>query len=290
MNAIVPDALAAAFQRRPPDLHKYAAGVVAIIGGCAQYANAPVMAALGARAGGAGLVRLVASAESRIAAAALVPEATFSELGPGDAPPQADVTAAGMGLGTTKSAETLLNRILSGDAERIVLDADALTLLAKWRSAGKHVSSHATRTVVLTPHAGEAARLLGCTAAEIQAARPDAVRRIADAYHAVAVLKGHHTLVAAPGDTKVFECHAGNPFMALGGMGDLLAGVLSARWARLVKANPPTDPETAFAAACSAVWLHATASDALVKANPPEDPSVANTARKIASLRVELER
>ena len=280
MNAIVPDTLAAAFQRRPPDLHKYAAGVVAIIGGCAQYANAPVMAALGARAGGAGLVRLVASAESRIAAAALVPEATFSELGPGDAP----------GLGTTKSAETLLNRILSGDAERIVLDADALTLLAKWRSAGKHVSSHATRTVVLTPHAGEAARLLGCTAAEIQAARPDAVRRIADAYHAVAVLKGHHTLVAAPGDTKVFECHAGNPFMALGGMGDLLAGVLSARWARLVKANPPTDPETAFAAACSAVWLHATASDALMKANPPEDPSVANTARKIASLRVELER
>ena len=102
------------------------------------------------------------------------------------------------------------------------------------------------------------------------------------------VLKGPHTLVAAPGRGDLFECEAGNPFMALGGMGDLLSGALAARWAYLSKTIP--DPDAAFLAACAAVWLHAAASDALVSADPPADPSVVNTAHALASLRVALER
>ena len=74
--------------------------------------------------------------------------------------------------------------------------------------------------------------------------------------------------------------------MAMGGMGDLLSGILAARWAYLAK-NADGDP---FTAAASAVWLHATASDTLVNANPPGDPSIANTAHAVASLRVALER
>ena len=114
---------------------------------------------------------------------------------------------------------------------------------------------------MLTPHAGEAARLLACTPEEIQSDRPAAVRRIADRYQATVVLKGSHTLVAAPGRADVFECKAGNPFMALGGMGDLLSGALAARWAYLSKTRP--DPDAAFLAACAAV----------PRSSPPVPPS-----------------
>ena len=107
-------------------------------------------------------------------------------------------------------------------------------------------------------------------------------------YRAVVVLKGPHTLVASPDCADVFECPAGNPFMALGGMGDLLAGTLAARWAYLSKSRP--DPDAAFLAACGSVWLHSAASDALVAADPPGDPSIVNTAHAIASLRVALEK
>ena len=142
--------------------------------------------------------------------------------------------------------------------------------------------------MVLTPHVGEAARLLDCTTDEIQVDRSSAVRRLVERYRAVVVLKGPHTLVASPERADVFECPAGNPFMALGGMGDLLAGALAARWASLSKSRP--DPDAAFLAACAAVWLHAAASDALVNADPPGDPSVVNTAHALASLRVALEK
>ena len=121
--------------------------------------------------------------------------------------------------------------------------------------------------------------------------RVAAIRRIVERYHAVVVLKGPRTLVAAPGRDEVFACEAGNPFMALGGMGDLLAGVLAARWAYLAKQGGLADePSRAFTAACAAVWLHATASDSIVRADPPGDPSIAATAQAIASIRVMMER
>lgn len=258
-----------------------------MIGGSARYPHAPVIAALGARAGGAGLVQLVVPNASRAAAGALVPEATFTELAPLCAPPCADVTAIGMGLGADQDCESLVSRILSNNAGRFVIDASALAIIAKWRETGDLPRTDG-QTIVLTPHVGEAARLLACTPNEILSDRLGAVRRLVDRYRAVVVLKGPHTLVAAPNRADVFECPAGNPFLALGGMGDLLSGTLSARWARLSKGRP--DPNAAFEAACAAVWLHAAASDMIVNADPPGDPSVANTAHAIASLRVALEK
>ena len=287
MSPSLPLSLAAAFPKRPADLHKYTAGTVAVVGGSARYPHAPVIAALGARAAGAGLVQLVVPDASRIAAGALVPEATFMEQTPACVPSRADAIAMGMGLGSSQDSESLVSHILSGTPGRFVLDADALGLLAKWHAAGSLPKSGG-QTLVLTPHVGEAARLLACTSEEIQADRPAAARRIADRYQATVVLKGPHTLVAARGREDLFECEAGNPFMALGGMGDLLAGVLAARWAYLSETLP--DPDAAFLAACAAVWLHAAASDALVAANPPVDPSIVNTAHALASLRVALEK
>ena len=289
---LVPQDIRAAFPKRPVDAYKYSVGVVTIVGGSPRYANAPVIAGLGARAGGAGLVQLVVPDASRIAAAALVPEATFTRQTSACMPPHADVTVIGMGLGSAPSAEMLVSRLLSGSAGRFVLDADALTVLANWY-AQKQAALPVTegQTIVLTPHAGEAARLLACRHEDIQRDRMTAVRRIVDRYHAIVVLKGPHTLVAAPGLDHVFTCEAGNPFMAMGGMGDLLAGVLAARWAYLSRCRPEQPAsQGAYEAACAAVWLHAAASDSIVQADPPGDPSVVGTAHRIASLRVQLER
>ncbi|MBR0504223.1 MAG: NAD(P)H-hydrate dehydratase [Kiritimatiellae bacterium] len=289
MHILPPASIAAAFPKRPTDLHKYSAGTVTVVGGSARYIHAPVIAALGARAAGAGLVQLVVPDASRIAAGALVPEATFTKQTPTCVPPRADVTVVGMGLGTAQNSEMLVSRILSGSSGRFVLDADALGILAKWYAARPRALAKVEgQTLVLTPHAGEAARLLACTPEDVQSDRPAAVRRIVERYSATVVLKGPHTLVAAPGRDEIFSCPAGNPFMALGGMGDLLSGALAARWAYLSKTRP--DPDAAFLAACAAVWLHATASDALVNADPPGDPSVVNTAHALASLRVALEK
>ena len=109
--------------------------------------------------------------------------------------------------------------------------------------------------------------------------RPLAAREIALRYGATVVLKGPRTLVVSADGGRVFENPAGNPFMAVGGMGDLLAGVIGARWAYL-KGDP-------FIAAASAVWLHSAASDVLVAA--ARDPSIANTAAEIGSMRVRIE-
>ena len=278
---MMPPEIQSAFPPRPVDANKRSVGVVTVVGGSARFNHAPVIAALGARAAGAGLVHLVVPDASRFAAAALVPEATFLEQTETCVPPKADVTVIGMGLGVTPASERLVSRLLSGMPGCFVIDADALTLLAN-RSAQdlKGLPVAEGQTLILTPHVGEAARLLACKSIDIQADRNAAAQRIVARYHALCVLKGAHTVVAAP-DGRTFTCEAGNPFMAMGGMGDLLAGVIAARWAYL------KDP---FRAACSAVWLHAAAADELVSADPPVDPSLVNTAAKIGSLRVALER
>ena len=277
----MPDFVSDCFPSRPVDSHKYSVGTVTVVGGSPRFSHAPVICGLGARAAGAGLVHLVVPDASRFAAAALVPEATFLEQTETCEPPKADVTVIGMGLGVTAASERLVSRLLSGTPGCFVIDADALTLLAnRYSQDPKGLPVAEGQTLILTPHVGEAARLLACKSSDIQADRDAAAQRIVAHFHAFCVLKGARTIVAAP-DGRTFTCEAGNPFMAMGGMGDLLAGVIAARWAYL------KDP---FRAACSAVWLHAAASDALVSADPPVDPSIVNTAAKIGSLRVALER
>lgn len=314
MTFSIPADLKAAFPPRPLDSHKYSVGTVTVVGGSSHFISAPAIAALGARAGGAGLVQLVVPDATRLTAAALVPEATYTKLGPTCVFPRADVTVVGMGLGVSASSEVVVSKLLSGSSGRFILDADALSVLANWYAAKHGYHPTPGQTLVLTPHAGEAARLLACKAEDVQKDRPAAARRIVERYRAIVVLKGAHTLVAAPDTDAIFTCPAGNPFMALGGMGDLLSGLLAARWAYLAHARdaaekktadkapprsstrhlslPPLADETAVAtlAASAAVWLHAAASDRLVAATPPVDPSVVHTAAAAASFRVELER
>lgn len=275
----LPRELQGAFLKRPVDANKYSVGTVTVVGGSGRYIHAPVIAALGARSAGAGLVQLVVPDASRISAGALVPEATFTKLVVTCVPPPADVTVIGMGLGVSSSTGVIVSRLLSGSKGRFVLDADALAILASWYGRTDGYDPAKGQELILTPHEGEAAKLLGWTREQVSADRLATAKEIVDRYGATVVLKGAKTLVVSADGSQIYENQTGNPFMALGGMGDLLAGVIGARWA-YVKGDP-------FLAAASGVWLHGAASDAVVKA--ASDPSIVNTAASIGSLRVRLD-
>ncbi|MGH8352824.1 MAG: NAD(P)H-hydrate dehydratase, partial [Pseudomonas sp.] len=127
-----------------------------------------------------------------------------------------------------------------------VWDADALNLLA---SGAVNLPPES----LITPHPGEAARLLGLSSAEVQADRSAAARALARQYQAVVLLKGAGSLVAAP-DGRLALCDRGHPAMAGAGLGDVLAGLIGALLAQGL---------AAFEAACLAVWLHAAAGESL---------------------------
>ena len=275
----VPQEIRSAFRPRPRDAHKYSVGTVTVVGGSGHYLHAPVIAGLGARAAGAGLVQLVVPDASRIAAGALVPEATFTKLVATCVPPKADVTIVGMGLGLSAATQMLVSRILSGSSGRFVIDADALAILAGWYGKSGGYAPASGQELVLTPHEGEAAKLLGRSREQIAQDRLGSARAIAARYGATVVLKGADTLVVSSDGERVYENATGNPFMALGGMGDLLSGVLGARWAYL-RGDP-------FVAASAAVWLHGMAGDRVVE--EARDPSVVHIADAVGSLRVRLD-
>ena len=275
----LPNELKGAFARRPLDANKYSVGTVTLVGGSGHYIHAPVIAGLGARAAGAGLVQLVVPDASRIAAGTHVPEATFTKLVATCVPPKADVTVVGMGLGRSETAEAIVSRLLSGSRGRFVLDADALAILAAWYGRTDGYNPAKGQELVFTPHEGEAAKLLGWAREQVSADRLAAAKEIVERYGATVVLKGARTLVVSDDGSRVYENLTGNPFMALGGMGDLLAGIIGARWAYL--------KSDAFLASASGVWLHGLASDEVVKA--ASDPSIANTAAMVGSLRVRLD-
>ncbi len=276
----IPLELEKAFPPRPLASTKYSVGTVTIVGGSGHYIHAPVLAALGARAAGAGLVQLVVPDASRIAAGVHVPEATFTKLSPTCVPPKADALVAGMGLSTGPNAQAILSRILSGSSGRFVLDADALTILSLWYAQARPRSNVPGQELVLTPHEGEAARLLGVRREKVSADRLGAAKALAARYGATIVLKGPGTLVVSADGSRVYENKSGNPTMALGGMGDLLAGVIGARWAYL--------KGDAFTAVSAAVWLHGAASDKLLEEGG--DPSLANTAATLGAMRARLDR
>ena len=276
----IPLELEKAFPSRPLASTKYSVGTVTIVGGSGHYIHAPVLAALGARAAGAGLVQLVVPDASRIAAGVHVPEATFTKLSPTCVPPKADALVAGMGLSTGPNAQAILSRILSGSSGRFVLDADALTILSLWYAQARPRAIMPGQELVLTPHEGEAARLLGVRREKVSADRLGAAKALAARYGATIVLKGPGTLVVSADSSRVYENKSGNPTMALGGMGDLLAGVIGARWAYL--------KGDAFTAVASAVWLHGASSDKLLEEGG--DPSLANTAATLGAMRARLDR
>lgn len=294
MKQELPALLSGTFPKRKADINKYSAGTVAVVGGSIRFPHAPVIAAIGAKAAGAGLIHLVAPNVSAFAAGTHVPEATVARLSSTCSIPKADVTAAGMGLGVSGKSEMIVSKLISGSQACFVLDADALNILAKWYGSGKMFRPVDNQVLVLTPHEGEAARLLGVPSEDISRNREAAAVSISGRFGAVTVLKGPNTIVAVPAQGKsegvvFYRCEAGNPYMAVGGMGDLLAGMIAARWAYLRKSCPGVDPRTCAAkAASSAVWLHASSADAVLESGD-DAPGVLSVARRAAVSRIKLE-
>lgn len=236
---------------RRRDAHKGDHGHVLLAGGDVGMSGAIRLAAEACLRAGAGLV----SVATRAAHAGLITQSRPELMCHGieqmsdiaELSTRASAIAVGPGLGQGEWGQAVCKALLASSVP-LVLDADGLNLLAQDpRQRGNWI---------LTPHPGEAARLLGCSSRDIQDDRPAAIAAIAERYDAVVVLKGAGTLIQAPKE-PLYICDAGNPGMATGGMGDLLCGVISA----LLAQGLPL-----AVAARMGVLIHALAGDAAAQA------------------------
>lgn len=232
---------------RPVDAHKGQFGHVLVIGGDRGTGGAGLLAAEAALRCGAGLVSLATRGEHLAAAQARLPEVMSMGVQSANqlmAPlSRASVLVVGPGLGQSAWGRSLLSALVEVELAQ-VWDADALNLLAR---SPLSVPAHS----ILTPHPGEAARLLGIATEAVQADRAGAARKLARKYAAVCILKGAGSLVASP-DGHLAICQHGHPAMATAGLGDVLSGVLGAL---LAQGMSP------WQAACLGVWLHARAGE-----------------------------
>lgn len=239
--AVAAPALRAALPQRGDDSHKGRHGRVLCVGGDAGMQGALVLCAEAAARGGAGSVVAWTRPGAVAALNARRPEvmatAVDARLASGDDDAAlrdaldataADVIAIGPGLGRGAWGRALFDAALAS-GRPLVIDADALGLLAeRHRDAGQDEPwPRMAGDAVLTPHPGEAARLLGVSTADVQRDRFAALDALVARYRCTVVLKGAGTLVGAPGETPRVV-RAGNPGMATAGMGDVLAGVIAA--------------------------------------------------------------
>ncbi|WP_432111633.1 NAD(P)H-hydrate dehydratase [Streptomyces sp. YPW6] len=194
---------------------KYRRGVVGVVAGSERYPGAAVLAVAGALRGGAGAVRYVGPGADAVIAR--FPE-TLVHAGPPSKAGRVQAWVVGPGLGDGRAAEAAVADVLAADVP-VLVDADGLRLL----DAG----TVRTRTAptVLTPHAGEAAALLGTAREEVESGRLTAVRELAARYRATVLLKGSTTLIAEARDTPVRVNPTGTSWLATAGSGDVLSGL-----------------------------------------------------------------
>lgn len=198
-----------------PSSDKYRRGVVGIVAGSARYPGAAVLAVSGAVRGGAGAVRYVGPAGDAVIAR--YPEALV-HAGPPSRAGRVQSWVVGPGLGEDPAGADLLRDVLAADVP-VLIDADGL------RFADRAAVRARTAPTLLTPHAGEAAALLGVERAEVEAGRLAAVRRLAREYGATVLLKGSTTLVADAGRRTVRVNPTGTGWLATAGSGDVLSGL-----------------------------------------------------------------
>ncbi|MEN8614300.1 NAD(P)H-hydrate dehydratase [Dehalogenimonas sp. THU2] len=250
---------------RRPDAHKGAFGKALIVAGSPEFTGAAVLACLGAYRSGAGLVTLAARKSLNPVFAAKLTETThliLPETSDGQISAEAELIvgnhleryqalAVGPGLGLASNTIEFVHGILSALTPNIktVIDADALNAIAltsDWWTALEHPA-------VLTPHPGEMARLTGLSVEQIESDRIGVARRYAELWQQTVVLKGAHTVIAAP-DGRVAVSPYANPGLATAGTGDVLTGVITGLLAQGL---------SEFDAARAGVYLHAQAAEAV---------------------------
>jgi len=247
--------------RRERGGNKFRSGTVLVIGGSIGLTGAPCLSSEGAMRAGAGWVRVAIPAslnqifEIKLTEVMSVP---LPDLGGHllkdsawqirEAAERADAIVLGPGMGRDDETFELVRTLVEALAPPLVIDADALNALA---AVGLDEGIGRSAPAVLTPHAGELARLLGTSSAAVERQRLASVSKAADRSRAAVVLKGDDTLICGPGgDPGVAISRGGSPALATAGTGDVLSGVIAAFLARGL------DP---FDAACAAVYAHAEA-------------------------------
>ncbi len=231
---------------RQVDAHKGDCGRVVVVAGSETMLGAAILCARGALRGGAGLVRAVLPRSLCVPFMTAVPAAmTATRARWRQAVDDATAVVVGPGLGTGDASARLVRALVQSCRAPLVLDADALNLLAPLRRPLPHASER-----ILLPHPGEAGRLLGSSAREVQADREGAAARLQQVSGAVVVLKGHRTIVTD--GRRRFVNGTGNAGLATGGSGDVLAGLCCALLAQGMEC---------FDAACLAVHVHGRAGD-----------------------------
>lgn len=235
---------------RRPSTHKGHCGQLLVVGGQPGFGGSTILSAEAAVRVGAGKVSLATDAIHVAPALVRCPEVmvrgTRNAHDLCDLLAQANAVSIGPGLGQTAWGEGLFDTVLKHSGPRVI-DADALHLLKRMMPGERRDDW------ILTPHPGEAAMLLGCSAADVQADRLGAVHALWEVWGGIVVLKGNGTLIA--GGAKPDElalCPYGNPGMASGGMGDVLGGMIAGL---LVQGLTPFD------AACMGVLIHAQAAN-----------------------------
>jgi len=258
---------------RAADANKGKYGHVLVIGGSTGKSGAPAMSSVAAMRVGAGLVTAAVPSPIVAEVSAFAPElmtypmtsSPNRELASSGITAQRfkkliekiTVIAVGPGLGQGPGVEILLEAVLSDTKLPLVIDADGLNTLAESAQLMDklHDSAKTGRTIVLTPHPGEMARLAGKSTADIQANRLETARTFARDSGVTLVLKGSRTLIAHP-DGRVAVNTSGNPGMAKGGSGDVLTGIIAGLLAQY--------PHEAAKAVEAAVYLHGIAADLAV--------------------------
>lgn len=271
--------------RLDPQAHKGIFGHLLVVGGSPGKTGAPAMAARAASRIGAGLVTVGVPASLNAILEAKLTEEMTEPLPETLTSGYLDESAAeriialaqdkrcvvlGPGLSAREGIPEMLERVLAACTGCVVIDADGLNALAQ----RLEIIKRSRATVVLTPHPGEMARLTGLSSREVQQDRIAVVRRLASECGAWVVLKGARTVTAAA-DGRVFVNESGNPWMASGGQGDVLSGILGG----LVAQGIPVEEAVPLG-----VYLHGLAADKLVERNGPSPVLACDVIEEIPRL------
>ncbi|OIM98396.1 NAD(P)H-hydrate dehydratase [Polynucleobacter sp. QLW-P1DATA-2] len=252
--------------RREPAEHKGDAGKAILIGGAPGMAGALLLAGNACLHLGAGWTILEmldpASAQADPNQPELMIRLATEEVSDYLNQNEPDVIAIGPGLGKSALAMKWLRACLNHPKVPVIIDADALNLIAdtaELLSALQLRNQQYPDQTVITPHPGEAARLLRSSTTDVQDNRLGSLQQLIELTHSIVVLKGQHTLIGSPSHPAV-QCTAGNPGMGTGGLGDILTGSIAAIAAQGVRHHLDL-----WESSCIAVQLHASAADSLVQ-------------------------
>jgi NAD(P)H-hydrate epimerase len=260
IELLTPEQLRPLVEPRASDSHKGDYGRVTIAAGSRGKTGAAYLAAMGALRSGAGLVTVATPASCLPTIASMAPEYMTSALPDGKAGSvgqgaidallalRHDVIACGPGLGRDEGVAAFVRALVDRATVPLVLDADALTVLADDPGV---LTGREDREIIITPHPGEMARLVGSSVEDVQSNRIEVAGHFAATHRLYVVLKGHRTIVATP-EGRIFINPTGSAGLATGGTGDVLTGMITAWLAQLLDAE----------AACRlAVFVHGAAGD-----------------------------